>query len=133
MVTEIEHALALLAAKGYRVTEPRELDPRPVECAVCGEDDIAELTDYRVIVADGEEGYQNILQWRCIADGDDLVNALATEGFVTHEHGGSARLEDPECPGCDHPGQCSRPTVFGEVVRTHGGFWQSREVREASE
>lgn len=124
-MAEVEEMITALNQLGYRVITPRE-EP-PVECAVCGWTE--ELIDFRVIVADGEEGYGDVLQYRCSEHCIEVLDGLKGLGFVTHEHGSTALLEDTSCVGSTQYGSCPTPSYYGQVILIKDGFWQSKDVR----
>lgn len=111
---------AAIYAEGYydALTPAETPEPAPLRCffCACTEEDNRRngwgpLTDIRVIVAEGEEGYGNILRLVC---NDHLITTtvgLAELGFADHRHGGINFLEDPKCPGAARYGDCPTPEV----------------------
>lgn len=125
----IEAAVALLLREGYGpITRPREVAPR--ECSVCGVKDEDEyLTPIEVAIAQGEEGSSQVTMYRCQEHLAEIQEGLVALGFVTHEHGSTAYLEDGECPGAIQPKQCLHRAGYGPVILTQSGFWQAPEHR----
>lgn len=96
--------------------------PPPNRCYQCGytEDDSFReygmpLTDAKVVVAYGEEGYSNIEKWVCGAHLAWLQDEFRRLGFVSHHHGSTTLLEDPSCPGYETYGACPTPRGYGEA------------------
>lgn len=85
-------------------------------CSKCGineeDDEWQRLHDIRVVVADGEEGYANIIMLLCEECAHYMYGALISLGFYDHRHGGINFLESPYC---DYE-NCPTPSDYGEFV-----------------
>lgn len=102
--------------------------PEPV-CSICGDPDGGILTDVRVIIADGEEGYADITQLLCEEHLILMQDELPKLGFRDHRHGGINFLEDPNCPGTTGSmHDCPTPTGYGGItVPGPGEEWPKGE------
>lgn len=119
MTAELETALAIVRAAGYVVTEP-PAEPEENRCSVCGipesEAEYERLIDARVITADGEEGFADVVQLLCEDHAQAMFVGLMALGFKDHRHGGANFLEDRECPGARSMDACPTPSEYGEYV-----------------
>lgn len=128
MASTDERIETLRAEIHERQNELRTLTQPPRECYICGRDDDATyLTDFTIEVNVGEEGYQHVRQYRCEEHVGRLVDLVTLAGFVTHEHGSTAYLEDITCSGVDIDSYvCPTPTRYGLVTLRHKGVpWQA--------
>lgn len=115
--------IAEFAEKVRAEAEARER-ALPRRCSRCGvtEND-AEwemLFDVRVITADGEEGFADVVQLLCNDHLIEVTEALVALGFKDHRHGGANFLEDNHCPGAERMNACPTPDGTDEfpiVVR----------------
>jgi len=89
-------------------------------CAKCGrtqeEVDHEPLTDVRVIVADGEEGFSDVTLLLCSEHLWGVCAGLQRFGFVDHRHGSTSSLESESCPGYENMDACPMPTRYGNVT-----------------
>lgn len=106
---EIDRLQALLSP-------PVKARPEPV-CSKCDKprSQADYLTDIRVVTCEGEEGYSDVTMLLCEEHAADVVNALYALGFRDHAHGGTALLQDEDCPGGKYNEQhllnpCPTPT-----------------------
>lgn len=106
-------------------TEPwnglNDEDDESQVCSVpgCGRhhwDDGAPLTDFRVIVLPGEEGYSDVSQLLCMQHSDEIRRKLIDLGFGSHNHHGTCTLDAEDT--CGGYGKCQTPAEYGpELVR----------------
>lgn len=102
------HMLAdRLVARG--VTVPIEPSPprAVLHCSYC--DRTSHLTDVRVVIAEAEEGFADIMRLVCENHLDSMTKGLRNLGFRDHRHGGINFLEDPYCPGFNDMALCPTP------------------------
>jgi hypothetical protein len=90
--------------------------PPDHECHFCGMTDtenedngFGPLTDVRVIIANGEEGFADITRWVCNDHLISVTEDLRRSGFSEHRHGGINFLEDMDCPGSRNMDDCPSP------------------------
>lgn len=85
-------------------------------CVTCGATDLenqiagyGSLTDVRIIMADGEEGYAN--EVRLVCNDHLIMMSLIFDGlgFSNHRHGGINHLEAVLCPGHMRADACIQP------------------------
>lgn len=104
-MSDLDAAIESLRRAGYIVREPT---PPPPEnfCYKCGktdseneEDGFGPCVDIRVIVAYGEEGYDDVTHYVCNDHLVSVTKALIDLGFGVHKHGGIHFLEIEDCPG----------------------------------
>jgi hypothetical protein len=101
-----EAALELLRDKGYRVTPPPP-QPPPRRCAVCKVSEEDEyLTDFRVTVAAGEEGFSDVRRFFCEVHMIPVIDSLMEMGFESHHHGSTTFLANEDHPPCGGYGRC---------------------------
>lgn len=94
-------------------------------CSRCGnseDDQTGSLTDVRVTIANGEEGYAEIVQLVCDECLDDVSDGLRALGFSDHRHGGINFLEDGSCPGVRDMNACPTPSEYGPQLVTPDGL-----------
>ena len=108
-------AAALLARGVTMPAEPREELPVP-RCSYCTRtsadnrrDGFGPLVDVRVIVAESEEGFADVMRLVCNQHLIVVTSRLADAGFTSHKHGGICFLEDTKCPGYTDPILCPTP------------------------
>ena len=93
----------------------REPEPERV-CSHCGVNEslteYGNLTEVRVIMAQGEEGFADIIQLLCEDGLEAIQMELLKLGFKDHRHGGVDFLEDVDCPGFEDMDKCKTPTAF---------------------
>ena len=103
-----------------RIAELRSQPEPEYFCAICHtfpedtEDGV--LTDVRVIVADGEEGFSDVTLLLCDDHLARMTQKLTKLGFIDHRHGSTSSLEDLTCLGSSFRGRCPTPTEYGNVT-----------------
>lgn len=105
-----------LRRMGFTILEPAPPPPLPENvCVSCGatesESEWGCLTDVRVIIADGEEGYADLKKYVCEECLEPMQDALCALGFKDHRHGGINYLEDAKCVGALDTGKCPTPDL----------------------
>lgn len=81
----------------------------PLHCSKCNasEEEVGWLIEVRVTTNPGEEGYSEVVMSLCDNCDTAILEGLRALGFLNHDHGGTAFLQDDSCPGgftgCEDP------------------------------
>jgi hypothetical protein len=99
-------------------TDYGKIETPELHCSKCGilesDTEFNSLLDFEVITRNSEEGFSDVLMWLCDDCAQPMITALKDLGFKNHDHGGTAFLQDDDCP--DGYEKCKKQPEYGVYV-----------------